>query len=116
MHTRDAFNDVRLHQAPRITGAWCGDELVLLDSATGKYFTLNRVGGRMWELLATSRSATDLAECLSAEFELPTGVDAGTLQRDVMHMLDELRKSGLLVAATPSSSAQSPASIAGHRR
>jgi hypothetical protein len=96
----------RLQQAPRISAAWCGDELVLLDATTGRYFTLNRVGGRMWELLATSRSAKDLAECLRTEYEVSPGLQGATLQRDVVRMLDGMSEVGLLVAEKPSPAAE----------
>jgi hypothetical protein len=96
-------DESRLQQAPRISAAWCGDELVLLDATTGRYFTLNRVGGRMWELLATSRSAKDLAVCLRAEYDVPPATGEATLERDVLCMLDNMRHAGLLVAASPSS-------------
>ena len=115
MQTRDAFSEGRLHQAPRISSAWCGDELVLLDSTTGKYFTLNRVGGRVWELLATSRSANDLAEFLSTEYEVQPGLLEATIHRDVVRILDSMCKAGLLVAENRSA-AKSPKSIAGRGR
>jgi len=100
----------RLQQASRISAAWCGDELVLLDATTGRYFTLNRVGGRMWELLATSRSANDLAECLRTEYEVPPELYEVTLQREVVRMLDGMCEAGLLIAENPSPEAESPTS------
>lgn len=99
-------DELRLHQAPQISAAWCGDELVLLDPITGRYFTLNHVGGRMWELLATSRSANDLALCLRAEYEVQPGMRGATLQRDVVRMLDSMLDAGLLVAESPALAAE----------
>jgi hypothetical protein len=98
----------RLHQAPHISAAWCGDELVLLDATTGRYFTLNHIGGRMWELLATSRSANDLAQCLRTEYDFRATIRGSTLRRDIVHMLDNMLDAGLLVAENPAFAAAPP--------
>jgi hypothetical protein len=97
----------RLHQAPHISAAWCGDELVLLDATTGRYFTLNHVGGRIWELLGTSRSANDLAQCLSMEYDVRAAMHGSTLRRDIVCMLDNMFDAGLLVAENPALAAES---------
>jgi hypothetical protein len=103
-------NERRLQQAPRISAAWCGDELVLLDATTGRYFTLNRVGGRMWELLATPRSAGDLVVCLRMEYDVRPATGDATLEQDVVRMLDDMLEAGLLVAESPLSAARSTTS------
>lgn len=103
-------DESRLQQAPRISAAWCGDELVLLDAATGRYFTLNRVGGRMWELLATSRSTRELVVSLRTEYDVPPEPHDATLQRDVVRMLDGMCVARLLVAENLRPAAESPAS------
>jgi hypothetical protein len=103
-------NESRLQQAPRISAAWCGDELVLLDATTGRYFTLNRVGGRMWELLARSRSAKDVAACIRTEYDVEPATGEATLERDVERMLGDMLEAGLLVAESPLSAARSTTS------
>jgi hypothetical protein len=100
----------RLRQAPRISNAWCGDELVLLDASTGRYFTLNHVGGRMWELLATPRSATDLVSCLRREFEVEPATGEAMLRRDIARMLGDMLGAGLLVSENLSPSSGAPTS------
>jgi len=95
-----ASDEHRLHQAPHISAAWCGDELVLLNATTGRYFTLNHVGGRIWELLATSRSASDLAQCLRTEYDVRAAM-RGSALRDVVRLLDNMFDAGLLVAESP---------------
>ena len=99
-------DELRFHQAPHISAAWCSDELVLLDASTGRYFTLNHVGGRIWELLATSRSANDLAQCLRTEYDFRAAMHGSTLRRDIVHMLDNMLDAGLLVAENPALTAE----------
>lgn len=43
-------------------------ETVVLSLATGHYFGLNLVGGRIWELLQASRSLIDVRDTLVREF------------------------------------------------
>lgn len=103
-------DEIRLHQAPHISAAWCGDELVLLAAATGRYYTLNHVGGRVWELLATSRSANDLAQCLRTEYDV-RAMHGSTLRRDIMHVIENMLDVGLLVVAEyPALAAEPPMS------
>lgn len=97
-------NERRLKQAPRISATWCGDELILLDATSGRYFTLNRVGGRIWELLAKSKPAEDLVGYLRAEFDVKPEHDV-TLHRDVVGMLDGMCNARLLVTEPQSTAA-----------
>jgi hypothetical protein len=103
-------DDSRLQQAPGISAAWSGDELVLLDATTGRYFTLNHVGGRIWELLATPRSAGDLAVRLRMEYDVQPATGEATLERDVVRMLENMLDAGLLVAEKATSAPGSPTS------
>jgi Coenzyme PQQ synthesis protein D (PqqD) len=66
---------------------------VLLDVDSGEYFTLNEVGGRVWDLCDGSRSVSSIAEALSAEYD----VDATTALRDAGELLQTLAGAGLVV-------------------
>lgn len=59
-----------LRRRERVLAATQGDATVLMDAASGRYFTLNDVAGRIWELLATPRSMGDLVTELAAEYEV----------------------------------------------
>ena len=60
---------------------WAGqaDATVLLDGERGRYYTLNQVAGRMWELLVAGEPLIEILNCLGEEFE----VADETLQADV---------------------------------
>ena len=66
---------------------------VLLDIDSGEYFTLNEVGGRVWDLCDGSRSVSSIAEALSAEYD----VDSSTALQDTGDLLRSLAGSGLVV-------------------
>jgi hypothetical protein len=103
-------DESRLQRTPHISAAWCGDELVLLDATTGRYFTLNHVGGCMWELLATSKSARDLVLCLRMEYDVPPATGDATLERDVVRMLGIMLDAGLIIAEQSTPAAKAPTS------
>ena len=69
-----------------------GDTVVLLTPDSGEYFTLNEVGGRIWELADGSRSVSEIAEVLAQEYEAPTD----EIEADALEVLGELAEEKLL--------------------
>ncbi|HEV7287637.1 PqqD family peptide modification chaperone [Sphingomonas sp.] len=78
-----------------LLSAAVGDELLMMSAAEGKYFNLNDVGSRIWELLAQPVSAEKLVAALTAEYD----VDADTAREHVADFLAALRERGLVTAA-----------------
>lgn len=105
--TSPESGDHRVRQAAHISAAWCGDEVVLLDATTGRYYTINHVGGCMWELLTTPKSADDVIQCLSTTYDVPPDARGATLRSDVVRMLDNMLGAGLLIAESPADLTQS---------
>jgi Coenzyme PQQ synthesis protein D (PqqD) len=68
-------------------------DAVLLDVDSGEYFALDDVGSLVWELCDGSRSVADMAELISAEFD----VDASTALVDAIELLESLAGAGLVV-------------------
>lgn len=70
--TTNATGSARaLRRRERILAVTQSDATVLMDVANGRYFTLNDVAGRVWELLATPRSMGDIVTELAAEYDVP---------------------------------------------
>jgi Coenzyme PQQ synthesis protein D (PqqD) len=69
-----------------------GGETMLLDLASGKYFGLNRVGGRFWQLLEDGQSAVQARDALLDEFE----VAPEQLDRDLAELIGQLAAAGLV--------------------
>jgi hypothetical protein len=69
-----------------------GAETVILDFNKGSYFGLNEVGTTIWSRLNQPQSVRELCNAVLAEYE----VDPDTCQRDVLMLLEELRKKGLI--------------------
>jgi hypothetical protein len=69
--------------------------LVLLDIDTGRSFTLDAIGARVWTLLQATASIDGTVRALEAEFST---ADASEIRRDVAAVVERLLASGLLVA------------------
>jgi hypothetical protein len=74
-------------------------ELVLLNLRTGVYFGLDRVGTRIWGLIADERSLSEIVGALTADYE----VDAETCEADVAQFVATLADNELIdLADAPS--------------
>ena len=60
-----------------------GETVILLTPDSGEYFTLNEVGGRIWELADGSRSVSEIAGVLVDEYEAPLE----DIQADALELL-----------------------------
>ena len=69
-----------------------GETVILLTPDSGEYFTLNEVGGRIWELADGSRSVTEIAGLLAAEYDAP----AEEIEADALEVLGELADAKLV--------------------
>ena len=69
------------------------DELVMLDIDQGKYFSLNPVAARIWDMLERPRTAEELCNRLTDEYE----VEIKECIADVEDLLDEMVKLGLIL-------------------
>jgi hypothetical protein len=72
------------------------DEAVIIHSETSDYFSLNRSGTWLWNLMDLPRSRNDLAAALSARYGRP----AGEASADVDAYLEHLVTAGLLLHDT----------------
>ena len=66
-------------------------EAVVLDLSEGKYFGLDPVGTRIWELL-DGRPLREVRDVILGEFE----VDAETAEKDLLRLVGELAGKGLV--------------------
>lgn len=67
-------------------------ETVILDAASGRYFGLDGVGARVWELLERPITFGDLVRTVRDEYE----VDADRCGHDMGVLIGELRDAGLV--------------------
>ena len=64
---------------------------VLLNTDTGRYFTLDEIGGRAWTVLTSSSSIEEARDRLLGEY----AVEPAELMRDLEALIASLRDQGL---------------------
>ena len=67
-------------------------EMLLLDVESGCYFTLNEIGGRIWELCDGDSTVSQIVETLCAEYDAPPE----RIRADALELLEELSRERLL--------------------
>ena len=72
------------------------DELVMMSIASGRYYAVNAVGARVWELLATARTIKELCAEICDEFD----VDPATCQVALTNLANDLVDNGVVHAST----------------
>jgi len=70
-------------------------EAVLLNLESGKYFGLDRVGTRMWQLLTEHGQVEPALRVLLQEYDVPED----RLRQDLMSLIDKLAAHGLVQVA-----------------
>ncbi len=77
----------------RILVQGASDKLVLLNLDSGEYFSLNEVGGKIWELCDGTRSVSEIVSAICQAYDAP----AETVETDVLELLEELAGERLVV-------------------
>lgn len=68
------------------------NEAAVLDLETGRYFTLNEVAAKAWELADGSRTISEIIDLILEEFE----ADRETIGEDVRILLEGLMEKSLV--------------------
>jgi hypothetical protein len=82
----------RFRPLPHVVWARHADAAVLLDAERGRYYTLNEVASRVWELVVAGEPVVEILRALSDEYEAPPE----TLEADVAGLLDRLMDTALI--------------------
>jgi hypothetical protein len=82
----------RFRPLPHVVWARYADATVLLDAERGRYYTLNEVAGRIWELLVAGEPLIEVLRALQDEYDAP----AETLEADLGSQLDRLLETALI--------------------
>jgi hypothetical protein len=90
----------RWKQAESVVSRHIAGELVLVPikwepDQMRCFFSLNPVGGRIWDLLDGQRPLTEILDVLLGEYD----VSAGQAEAEVLELVGQLEKSHLIVPA-----------------
>lgn len=79
---------------------------VLLNLATGYYYTLNDVGRFLWESLDAAKKLSDIQQEILDHYD----VDPETAKNDILGLIEDLLKEGLVeIHESPEKDLHSPA-------
>lgn len=82
---------ILLERSPDALHRTIDDKTVILHAGTGAYFTLNRIGSRIWELVEEGLPLAEIHTKLLAELD----VTADVLDADMTAFVTELEREGL---------------------
>jgi hypothetical protein len=69
-----------------------GEEVVILNIASGVYHGLDGVGARAWQLMQEEKTVNEICEVITSEYE----VEAAQCQSDLIALIEELVNAGLV--------------------
>lgn len=81
-----------LHIPAHVTFSIVGEDAFLLNTQSNKYYGLEKVGARLWQLLTEGRTLEESCRILLEEYE----VKAEQLEQDLLELLEDMQKNGLV--------------------
>ena len=67
-------------------------EAVILNLGTGSYYSLDKIGTRMWQLISEKRACEEAIGLIVSEYE----AEKETIADDFLELISELKKEGLI--------------------
>jgi Coenzyme PQQ synthesis protein D (PqqD) len=92
MHSAPLLSSDVVVRGEGIIEAEVDGEVVALHIDRGTCYGLNKVGSRVWQLVAAPMAIRDVCATLVSEYK----VDPATCERQVLDLLEELRAEGLI--------------------
>ena len=81
-----------------------GEDAVLLHVQRGDYYSLNKVGARLWVLTDGCKTISELAVLITEEFE----ITREQAESDIIELAEQLEKEGLVKAVETPQNDQAP--------
>lgn len=82
--------------SPHVVAAVHDADTALLDMRTERYYTLDAVGTRIWEMLGAGQSMDEIATHLADEFDAPLAV----IDADLRALLAKLQSASLIIPSS----------------
>jgi hypothetical protein len=92
MQKKNISTESIVSQIEDIVASDIDDEKVMMSVEKGRYYGLDPVGSRVWELIGKPVRVSELIDALLLQYD----VDRATCERDVLAFLGELYEDGIL--------------------
>jgi hypothetical protein len=83
----------RPKRADQVIAQKAANDVLLFNMEDGNYYSLNEIGGRVWDLCDGSRSVSQLVALLASEYEASTE----DIRKDVTDLLEGFQTGRLIV-------------------
>jgi hypothetical protein len=83
----------RPKRAEQVIAQKAANDVLLFNIEDGNYYSLNEIGGRVWDLCDGSRSVAQLVALLASEYEASTE----DIRKDVTDLLEGFQTGRLIV-------------------
>jgi hypothetical protein len=83
-------------------------EAILINLTTGLYYSMGKVGGRVWSLIEQNCNTEDIAAAITTEYDVP----AATAGSDVQALVTQLAAENLIDVNPAGAAAQGSAKVA----
>jgi len=90
-----ADHEKQFQRRSEVLSSKISSDIVLFDDEASCYFSMNEVGSRIWEALATPKTVSALSEELCLIFD----VSREQAQKELCHFLDQLLSKNLISAS-----------------
>lgn len=84
--------DADLHIPAHVSFSIVGQDAFLLNTQTNKYFAMEEVGTRLWEMLKDGQSLRDGYQVILGEYE----IDPAQLEEDLLELVNHMLENGLV--------------------
>ena len=92
MKTKEITTETVISQIGEIVASDIDGETVMMSVENGKYYGLDDIGSRIWELIERPVKVSDLIDTLLKRFD----IDRETCERDVLKFLNGLNDDRIL--------------------
>ncbi|OPY79976.1 MAG: Coenzyme PQQ synthesis protein D (PqqD) [Syntrophorhabdus sp. PtaU1.Bin058] len=92
MKKKNISTESIVSQIDEIVASDIDDEKVMMSIEKGRYYGLDPVGSRVWELIGKPVRVSELIDALLLQYD----VDRETCERDVLEFLEDLYEDGIL--------------------
>jgi hypothetical protein len=83
----------RPKRTPQVIAQKASEDWLLFNMEDGQYFSLNDIGGRVWELCDGNHNLPQLVEVLAKEYDALAEV----LEQDVVELLENFQSGKLII-------------------
>jgi PqqD family protein of HPr-rel-A system len=94
-------NSVRFVRDADVIAQPSGESLVLFHMESGRYFSLNECGARIWAGCDGTRTSAEIAQLLVEEYDTGPAVREDEAREDVSALLSQLLENGLVKTVEP---------------